>query len=165
MGPKSKVQETTEDTDKLPIRRQHAQNDVKLKQQVKGVYYETEKTKMRMKIDGEKQGHGKKLIPVDRVDLELERKTKLRRVGKSARGRGRGFHRLDHRKNSPGTDDDGLLRSPKDTVTKPKSTANMDSEEPPPEAAAATASMDLPASRWDEDPVSDDGLGPEHADT
>ena len=34
MGPKSKDQEATEDTEKLPSRRQHAQTDVKLKQQV-----------------------------------------------------------------------------------------------------------------------------------
>ena len=163
MGPKSKDQEATEDTEKLPICRQHAQNDVKLKQQVKGVYYDTEKTKMRMKLDGEKQGQGKKLIPVDRVDLELERKTKLRRVGKSARGRGRGFNRIDQRKNSPRTDDDGLPRSPKDKVTKPKSSALKGSEEPSPEAAAATASMVPPVTWADEDIISD-GIESDHTD-
>ena len=81
MGEAAKLQEITEDGKKADAQRGFAQEEIRVKQQVKDAYLKTEKRKTHMKYENGRDGKPGAIETLDRVDLEVSRKSKLRFVG------------------------------------------------------------------------------------
>ena len=97
MGPLAKEQEEKEDEEKAATRFAYAQMDLGIKQDLKGIYLGCEKDKMVMKFAGVKEGR-KELRPLERAGLEIDRRKKLRVLGKTKAERKKGFIVEDRQK-------------------------------------------------------------------